>query len=1264
MPSANKKRGKKTKGGGKKTANTVNTTKPSNDNSEMVQVQESPTDQNNGDNVSIHNSSDTEKETDTNGHGELETYGNQHDANDQLDTAADSKESSNGDQVDELTVKSNESAENGLTNQTDSIETSDEPIDTSTFSTDTPSLKQNPKENELPLAKSKDSSDLDNVSDERPESHSNSEKADTDNHSVDKDTKENSFHVEPNEETVDSEVDSKLNEANDTKSDDTQIPAEVDTLSVTKSESNDDQDDESSADDERESLETDGSEEEDEDDSDSESDSDDEEEEEPRLKYSRILTLPRPVFNSDPVSTCIISDKFLVVATHGGYIHICQPDSLTTIRSYRAHSASVLALSTDGHYVASASMDGRVVVSSITDPTDIVASDFHRPVHTVALDPNYKSSKIFISGGMAGDVILSEKGWLGNRSDTVIQHSEDPVTAVYWLEGLIICLDESGINVFGQHSREVLLHIDRPAGSPRADLYKPRLCSPESNRIYIGWVDRIWNLKIEGNVASMPSSASVHSRDNSKVDSSATSKFGQEFFKKTLISSGASMILPSSSSIRLAQNSPQVILESSLQIDSLVAGISSFGQDTLMVLSYRPPGSDSSDDDDQVRRGRPLAPPPEIRLIDLDSGEEVYADELSLNGYERLGLNDYHLLQFSDATSNKYFIISAKDGVVAVERDLSDRIDWLLEHKLFEEAWNISASVKTSEERLNIGIDWVETFLDRDMWEEAAQKLKTVLDTFLATADQGKLVADNIMGVNKPNVDKSTMGQPTLHELNDFEKIAQENWNRWAFIFTQSGHSPEIAQVLPNTTRLQIDPKIYEKVLSYFIDNDKLDEVLKYLGEWPCQLYDSQPIKSSLEALVRDAEYDGVAGPRKRDLEKALANLYILSGDPGSAVSHLLALHDESVLDLVSQYHLLPVIKNRIPDLMTVSLPPGDDVNKAPLPIVRETLANAISIVVRARTEVVPDEIVRQIMSKGDEIVAFLYLEQLNLVDSFAAQKFGDLQVKLYSEFDRPKLIGFLKKSNNYNLEKALAECEKRGYVPEQVYILGKVGQNKQALKLVIENLQDPEQAIDFAKAQKDAELWDDLINYCLEKPSFIRVLLTRASNSVNVARVLKLLPEHIQIPGIRDALLHIFMEYELVVSLNSGILDIVRHEAQTQATTLFQLRKEGTLVDFERIAEQAELRGDTSSTVSRKKGKTKLLGARIASAAGLDLSGSIVIKPDGTLVNEAQLLGEEQVQHLWPQGGVLATGTSPKTVSQKIKHLAYIKQLLRSQLK
>lgn len=71
------------------------------------------------------------------------------------------------------------------------------------------------------------------------------------------------------------------------------------------------------------------------------------------------------------------------------------------------------------------------------------------------------------------------------------------------------------------------------------------------------------------------------------------------------MSSGASMILPSSSSIRSTHYDPQVMLESTIQVDSLVAGISPFGQDTLMVLSYRPARASS---DDGPGGGRLLAP--------------------------------------------------------------------------------------------------------------------------------------------------------------------------------------------------------------------------------------------------------------------------------------------------------------------------------------------------------------------------------------------------------------------------------------------------------------------------------------------------------------------------------------------------------------------------------------------------------------------------------------------------------------------------------
>lgn len=984
-----------------------------------------------------------------------------------------------------------------------------------------------------------------------------------------------------------------------------------------------------------------GSSEESEEEEGEDSDEDDDPEVEPRLKYSRITTLPKPVFNSDPVSACILSETFIAVATHGGFVHIYKPDLVTSIRSYRAHRASVLALATDGFYVGSASMDGTVVIGSVADVKDISASDFHRPVHTLALDPNYKSSKVFISGGMAGDVILSERNWLGSRSDTVIQHSDDPVTSVYWIDSLIICMDESGINVYGQHSREKLLHIDRPANSPRADLYKPRICSPESNRIYIAWVDRIWNIKI--------------SAESALTGANKTAK--SDFFKSSLISSGASMILPSSSSIRSAHLDPQIAVEAIIQVDSLVAGISAFGEDTLMILSYKPAGTE---EESNIRRE---APPPELRLVDLGSGEEVYADELSLKGYERLGLNDYHLLQYSDSTSIRYFIISAKDGVVAVERTLNDRITWLLEHNSYQDAWDISANVKTPEERLNIGVEWVESLMNEENWSESATVLKRVVDALL-DSEKDSLPISDIAGTVDNTIASPVNSTPApgtaatdvttmaiVAELTNYQKIAQENWNRWGFIFYKAGHSADIAKVLPVTPTLRVDPKVYEQIMTYFIDHDEVDEILKYLKLWPCDLYDPSVIKFRIEFLIKD-DYE-LSAAQKKSLQKSLADLYVASGDPASAVNHLLALHDESVLDLVAQYHLLPTLKDRIPDLLTVSLAEGS-LSSAPLPIIRTHMSKAISIVVRARNEVIPEVIVAQIMKRDLPMVAFLYLEQLTLSDSFASQSFGDLQVSLYADFDRPKLMGFLKKHNNYNLEKASIVCERLGYIPELVYILGKVGQNKQALKLVIEKLQDPEQAIDFAKAQKDAELWDDLIDYCLERPEFIRVLLKRASGSVDPIQVLNRIPAKMRIPGIRDAVLHIFSEFELVLSLNRGILDIVQNEAKTQATTLFGLRTRGLAVDFfGPPSKEGEASGDSATTITP------------ADLSQLDFTGSIVIKPDGTLINEIQLIGEENIKHLWPQTSISVLSASDKnrSVSQKIKHLAYIKRILRSQL-
>lgn len=923
------------------------------------------------------------------------------------------------------------------------------------------------------------------------------------------------------------------------------------------------------------------------------------EEIEPRLKYTKITQLPPSVFRKDLVSAVLVGDTFFAFATHGGVVHLLNPD-FSLIRSYRAHQASVLGLATDGTYLGSASIDGTVVIASVKDSADVTASDFKRPVHSVALDPNYKSTKAFISGGMAGDVILSERGWLGKRADTILQTSEDPVIAVYWLEGLIIWMNDSGINIYSQFTKQLLLNIPRPKESPRSDLYKPRICTPESNRIYIAWADRVWNLKI----------TVTKTKDT-----------------RNILSSGASMVFSSASSVRSTTIEQSISVESDLHVDCLVAGIAAFKEDSIMLLRYLPPPEPS----EGMRHT--FAPNPQLCLVDLETGTLNYSDELELDGYERLGLNDYHLCQYADSTTTKFLIVSAKDGVVAMERDLGDRVTWLLERKKFKEAWEFSANFKLPVERHAIGIDWVESLVEDGYWREAVKTLDLVQRTLLDT----DVKPDPIL------LDSTTV------ELSAIEIIVRDNWNHWGWLISRAGFSDWLAPFLPLDPKLGVERQLYEFILTRFIDEDNLNELLSYLKKWVVDLYDFALIKRYIEDLLQDNP------PAEEHLRRTLADLYVASGDPVSAVHHLIVLRDTSVLDLVSRNHLLSKLLPQIPDLLIISFSSVEELNLAPLSIAKERLARAIHIVVRARNEVSAKAVLKEIMNrKNMDVVAFLYLEHLHAIEPYESYQFGDLQARLYAQFDRPKLLKFLKKNRNYNYEAMVEVCESYSYIPELVFILGKIGQNKRALRLIIEELDDPEQAIEFAKQQHDRELWDDLLDRCMSRPDFIKAVLEKASGAIPPASIIARIPLHMEIPGLKATVSKIFAEHELVLSINKGILEIVHQEAQFYANHLRAERTKGLALNFLELNSRSVQRTESGS--SEKAGEKQ---------PGLDLLSTVVVLPDGTVVSEPELVGEENV---WSQKGMVgATGVSTyatRSVAQKVKHLAYIKKQLQLHLK
>lgn len=48
------------------------------------------------------------------------------------------------------------------------------------------------------------------------------------------------------------------------------------------------------------------------------------------------------------------------------------------------------------------------------------------------------------------------------------------------------------------------------------------------------------------------------------------------------------------------------------------------------------------------------------------------------------------------------------------------------------------------------------------------------------------------------------------------------------------------------------------------------------------------------------------------------------------------------------------------------------------------------------------------------------------------------------------------------------------------------MGNSREALRLITHELEDIVQAIDFCKEHDDRDLWTDLINFSMDKPSMI----------------------------------------------------------------------------------------------------------------------------------------------------------------------------------
>jgi hypothetical protein len=118
-------------------------------------------------------------------------------------------------------------------------------------------------------------------------------------------------------------------------------------------------------------------------------------------------------------------------------------------------------------------------------------------------------------------------------------------------------------------------------------------------------------------------------------------------------------------------------------------------------------------------------------------------------------------------------------------------------------------------------------------------------------------------------------------------------------------------------------------------------------------------------------------------------------------------------------------------------------------------------------------------------------------------------------------------------------------------HILSKTGQTKRALYLIIKDLSDVSFAISFAKEQDDADLWNDLLEYSMDKPHFIRGLLAEVGTAIDPIKLVRRIPEGLEIEGLRDGIGRMVREYEIQYSISEGVARVLRGEVAAGMDTL-----------------------------------------------------------------------------------------------------------------
>ncbi|XP_060680178.1 vacuolar protein sorting-associated protein 41 homolog [Hemiscyllium ocellatum] len=429
--------------------------------------------------------------------------------------------------------------------------------------------------------------------------------------------------------------------------------------------------------------------------------------------------------------------------------------------------------------------------------------------------------------------------------------------------------------------------------------------------------------------------------------------------------------------------------------------------------------------------------------------------------------------------------------------------------------------------------DHIEWLLGKKKYEEAMMA---------AEISQKNIKRHNILDIGRAYVNYLVDKGDYHGAARKCQKILGKNMDLWeneVYRFKKIGQLKAISQYLPRGD-LRLRPAIYEMILYEFLESD-YEGFASLIREWPGDIYNNMTVvRSVLDHLDRD--------PSNRTLLTTLAELYTYDQRYDKALEIYLKLRHKDVFQLIHKHNLFSSIKDKIVLLMEFDK------------------EQAVNMLLDNEDKISIDKVVEEL--KDQQELQHVYLHNLFKRDHHKGQKFHERQISLYAEYDRPNLLPFLRDSTHCPLEKALEICQQRNFVEETVFLLSRMGNSRRALQMITEELQDVDKAIEFAKEQDDAELWEDLISHSIDKPPFITGLLNNIGTHVDPILLIYRIKEGMEIPNLRDSLVKILQDYNLQILLREGCKKIIVSDCLTLLKKMHKTQLRGVCVDEENICE------------------------------------------------------------------------------------------------